>query len=45
MMELIGFGIGFIFCIITFLFAYVTGHIIQDEKKGENIPLFWEKHD
>ena len=45
MIELIGFGIGLILCIFTFLFAYLSSHIVQEEKKGENIPMFWEKYD
>jgi len=34
--------IGTIVLIIAFLFVYVSSVVIEEEKRGKRIPLFWE---
>ena len=35
--------IGIILIIASFLFAYVSSVVLDEEKKNKKIPLFWEK--
>ena len=35
--------IGIILIIASFLFAYVSSVVLEEEKKNKKIPLFWEK--
>jgi len=44
-MELISYIIGIILVIASFLFAYVSSHIISERKAGHTIPLPWENKD
>jgi len=34
---------GIIFCLVAGLFAFMTSHIIQEEREGRIIPLPWER--
>ena len=34
---------GIIFLLFMALFAYMSGHIVEEEKRGNIIPLPWEK--
>ena len=34
---------GIIFLLFMALFAYMSGHIVEEEKRGKIIPLPWEK--
>jgi hypothetical protein len=31
--------------LIGVIFVYMSDHIIQEEKQGKRLPLFWEKKD
>ena len=35
--------IGIVLVLASFLFAYVSSVVIEEEKKHKKIPLFWEK--
>jgi hypothetical protein len=35
--------IGIVLVLASFLFAYVSSVVIEEEKKHKRIPLFWEK--
>jgi len=35
--------IGTIFVIIAGLFAYVSTHVIEEERQGRFLPLLWER--
>tara|TARA_Y100001938_G_C7834665_1_gene303152 strand:+ start:57 stop:179 length:123 start_codon:yes stop_codon:yes gene_type:complete len=35
--------IGIIFCTLAAFFAYMTSHVLEEEKRGRYIPLPWEK--
>tara|TARA_B100000575_G_C23009174_1_gene581347 strand:+ start:575 stop:760 length:186 start_codon:yes stop_codon:yes gene_type:complete len=35
--------IGIILIIASFLFAYISSVVLEEEKKNKQIPLFWEK--
>ena len=35
--------IGIIFCTFGAFFAYMTSHVLEEERQGKQIPLPWEK--
>ena len=35
------FGIWFVMAMGVF--AYVSAHLVEEKKRGKNIPFFWEK--
>jgi len=37
--------IGIVLCGIGFLFCYMSSHIIEEERQGRRMPMFWEKKD
>ncbi len=37
--------IGIVLCTIGLLVCYMSGHIIEEEKQGKRMPMFWEKKD
>ena len=42
-MEMINFLIGIVLVVGAFLFAYVSGVVVHEEKTGKPYRMFWEK--
>ena len=40
MLEII---VGIIVIIVVGLFAYMSAHMVEEKKKGKQLPMFWEK--
>ena len=35
--------IGVIVLVVMGLFAYMSAHMVEEKKKGKQLPMFWEK--
>lgn len=41
--EILEFLLGVFVCIIGLSFVYMSVHMVEEKKRGKNIPLPWEK--
>jgi hypothetical protein len=42
-MEMLEIIVGIIVIIVVGLFAYMSAHMVEEKKKGKQLPMFWEK--
>ena len=42
-MEVLEILIGVLVIVVMAAFAYMSAHIVEEKKKGKQIPMFWEK--
>jgi len=42
-MEMLEIFIGVIVLVVMGLFAYMSAHMVEEKKKGKQLPMFWEK--
>lgn len=42
-MEMLEIFIGVLVLVVMAVFVYMSAHIVEEKKKGKQLPMFWEK--